>query len=350
MIKINFCLPRSVRIKLNSRNTTKKQDKDYTAEVDSGQLVRALKILKRELGIYRAHFTGGEPFFYKALVPLLKETKKIGFYNALTTNGQFDAKIINFLKKAGLDSVNFNLNAINPKDAEKIALLRKPNLDSINFGLNAIDPYAFYNMEYVPFKVNSIDNQGNYNIKQTMKNIVMASKYIGTKINCVVNDSSISASKVLDFCMQNKIKLRFLNNLELGDIALDNIRLVIKENGAELIGHEITLISSSHRLDYKINSYQFGVKCIRKFFLQSLCKNCNLKNTKKCLEGFYGIRLEDNPLRVRLCLNKNKVPYVQDFDKFLKSEQFKEIKTMTACVSQYLKKDSIIDEQKNLKV
>jgi hypothetical protein len=184
-------------------------------------------------------------------------------------------------------------------------------------------------------------------MERTIRNVVASNDLLPTKINCVVSTDIIGPQKVLEFCIQHNIKLRFLNDLSIGEIALNNIRKILTKNNAKLIGHEITFLSSSHRLDYQIGSYQFGVKCIRPFYVNSLCKNCEFKNTNKCLEAFYGIRLENRPLMVRLCLNKDGIPYTQKFNSFIKSDQCKEIQKTTVNMSEYLNKDSIIKEQKD---
>lgn len=327
MLKVNFCLPRSVRVKLTSRcqyqcKFCHQEGNAQTVEVDHNELLEALHILKENFCFYRVHFTGGEPTLYEKFAELLTAAKRAKFINALTTNGQFQLDMLPYLKKAGLNSINFSLHTL--------------------------DPRAFLNFQNNSFlKGKGIDWAKNC-IEKTKQNIITANRLLQTKINCVVGSDIISAQRVLEFCMRNNIRLRFLNDLNLGEIAISNIRKILKKNNAKLIGHEITLLSSSHRLDYQIGSYQFGVKCIRKFFLNSLCKNCELRINNKCLEGFYGIRLENKPLMVRLCLNRNNSPYVQSFGAFIKSKQFKEIRNMAISIAEYLKKDSIIQEQKNL--
>lgn len=326
MIKVDFCLPRSVRIKINSECQYKckfchQEGNAQASDVDSNELINALKILREKLGFYRVHFTGGEPTLYKNFAKILSKTKKLGFINALTTNGQF--KI------------------------EKLPLLKKAGLDSINFSLHTLDPYAFLKMQDTSLKISQGVDWAKNCIERTTQNVITANELLPTKINCVVGSNTISSQKILEFCIQNNIKLRFLNDLRLGEVALDNIKKNLTKNNAKLIGHEITFLSSSHRLDYQIGSYKFGIKCIRQFFINSLCKNCKFKNTNKCIEGYYGIRLENQPLMVRLCLNKNGSPYVQKLDLFTKSKQLKEIQKITNSMADYLKKDSIIEEQKD---
>ena len=326
MIKVNFCLPRSIRVKLNTScqlncKFCHQEGSKNSLDINNEELIRSLKILKKDLGFYRVHFTGGEPTLYNKFEKLLRETKKLGFLNALTTNGQFNSDKILSLKNAGLDAVNFSLHTLDPK--------------------------TFLRIQDVSF-----DNKRNAEkwakkcIENTVKNILLVKKIIkNTKINCVVSKNCKDPKDILDFCIKNDIKLRFLNDLSKGDLALNNIKKILLQKKAELFGQEITLLSSSYRLDYRIGDYNFGIKCIRPFFLESLCGKCNFKNTENCLEGFYGVRLEDNPLRVRLCLNKNSIPYVQSFFDFVKSDQYKELKAGFKSAMAYLKKDSLIDEQ-----
>lgn len=325
MIKTAFCLPRSIRVKLTTHCQLKckfchQEGYVKTLDVDPDKLLEATKTFKKELGFYRIHFTGGEPTLYNEFEKLILSTKKLGFINALTTNGQFQIEELPRLKKAGLDSINFSLHTLNP--------------------------YTFLNFQDVSFDLKDRTKWARNCIEKVVQNILTANKLLETKINCVVSTEAVSAQEVLEFCLQNNIKLRLLNDLTQGEIATDNIKQILLEKKAELIGHEISLLSSSHRLDYKIGKYVFGVKCIRPFFLKSLCDNCELKETEQCLEGFYGVRVEDKPLKVRLCLNKNGPPYVQSLIDFFKSPQLRELKQEIINIMKYLRKDSIIDEQK----
>ncbi len=327
MLKVKFCLPRSVRIKLNSACQYNckfcHQEGNSTAqEVNQDEVVSCLKKFKKELFFYRVHYTRGEPTLYKNLLSLIKKTNKIGIINSITSNGQFDSSLLPKLKEAGLDSINFSIHSL-----EKFSFLKLQN-----HKMNIKDGAAWAQ--------NCID--------LAVSNVINAEKLMNTKINCVVGDEFSSAEDVLLFCAKNNIKLRLLNDLSLGERSLQTINFILKKNEANLIGHEVTLISSSHRLDYQLNEkYNFGVKCIRNFYLKSLCESCPIRKAGKCYEGFYGIRLEGNPLKVRLCLYRNGAPFVQSLKDFFKSKQYKELKNDTENVREYLLKDDIIDEQKN---
>lgn len=323
MIKTTFCVPRSIRVKLNTRCQFKckfchQEGSVGAKDIDSKELLKALKSLKKHINFSRIHFTGGEPTLYKEFASLLKETKKLGLINALTTNGQFDGSQLEVLKKAGLDSINFSMHAL--------------------------DPYSLLSIQNTSLSMKNGIDWAKKCIEKTIENILTANKIIETKVNCVVGHNSVGAKEVLGFCIKNNVKLRILNDLSAEETALENIKELLQRENAELIGHEITFISSSHRLDYKIGEYHFGVKCIRPFYLKSLCDKCSYKKNGKCLEGFYGIRLEDSPLKVRLCLNRNGKPFLQSFADFLESPQLQEIKQETADILKYLKRDSALDD------
>src|SRR3989339_1433112 len=115
MVKVNLCLPRSIRVKLNSScqyqcKFCHQEGNAVAKNVTPKELLPALLVLKKKLGFYRVHFTGGEPTLYKNFEELLHRTKEAGFNNALTSNGQFVAKNLSKLKNAGLDSINFSLH------------------------------------------------------------------------------------------------------------------------------------------------------------------------------------------------------------------------------------------------
>lgn len=327
MIKTDFCLPRSIRVKLNSNCQFKckfchQEGNSQALDVIPKKLGEAVKVLRDELGFYRIHFTGGEPTLYSKFKDLISTTKELGFVNALTSNGQFKNEKLTELKEIGLSSINFSLHTLNP--------------------------YVFFNIQDMPLGMKDGVDWSRECIENTVQNILISNQVLETKVNCVVSNNSIGPREVLEFCIQNNIKLRFLNNLSLGTIATNKIKEILLEKRADLIGHEITFLSSSHKLSYQIGDYEFGVKCIRPFYLKSMCDGCDLKKNNKCMEGFYGIRLEDNPIKVRLCLNKNKSPQVQSFSDFIKSPQFNEIKNETENAMKYLRKDSLIDEQKSM--
>jgi len=327
MLEIKFCLPRSVRVKLNSACQYKckfchQEGNGFAKDVSQDELIKCFKRLKKELGVYRIHFTGGEPTLYEDFNSLLKSTKKIGFSNSVTTNGQFNPELLKNLVDAGLDSVNFSIHSL--------------------------EKFSFLKLQDCKLFIQNGSKWAQECIDKTINNLMYSKSIVNTKVNCVVGEDFANASDVLALCAKNNIKLRLLNDLSLGERSLQTINYILKKFDAELAGHEITMVSSSHRLDYRINdNYEFGVKYIRNFYLESLCQDCPIRKKGKCFEGFYGIRLEDKPLKFRLCLYRDGYPFVQSVDEFFKSKQFLEIKKDLSDVKKYLLKDDIIDEQRS---
>jgi len=64
------------------------QNKEFQGIEDSGAetVKKNLKQL-RDMGILAMNFTGGEPLLYEALPDVLRTSKRLGFFNTLTTNG-----------------------------------------------------------------------------------------------------------------------------------------------------------------------------------------------------------------------------------------------------------------------
>lgn len=120
MIRISFSLSKTVRVKLNSDCQYKckfchQEGGIQTKNVDVKEVIAALIFFRKELNFTKVHFTGGEPTLYENLPHLLTLAKKLNFTTALTTNGQFETKTLRYLKKCGLDSINFSLHTMNDR-------------------------------------------------------------------------------------------------------------------------------------------------------------------------------------------------------------------------------------------
>ena len=156
MIRVKFTLPRTVRVKLNSSCQYNckfcHQEGDATAkDIDGEQLLQAMKIFSKDLGVNRIHFTGGEPTLYQKFSDILKSCKKHGYDCALTTNGQFDAR--------------------------KLPLLVKSGLNSMNFSLHTLDAYAFLRMQSLDTKISDGYKWANNCIRQTLENIIFTNPF-----------------------------------------------------------------------------------------------------------------------------------------------------------------------------
>jgi len=255
-----------------------------------------IKRFVQELNISEIHLTGGEPTVYSDLPKLIKLITDFGLKVKMTSNGQFDAELLDSLKESGLNSFNISIHTLNP---EELGDIMSPKKDK-NWGKNALN--------------------------KQLKNLVYA-RTIGlkSKINTVVqNDSDIF--HIINFCKKYKIDLRILDDLTPGSLSIPKIIETLRSMGSIVIG--INLTEKSSGFSYNIiteDGFEFKVKAIRKNLLKSLCNDCRIRDI--CREWFYGIRLEqiDNELIVRLCIHRQDYPAKQTIHEFFGSDQFLEL-------------------------
>ena len=269
------------------------------------ELTEALKsVLLRfhdELHYSQIHLTGGEPTLYSDCLNLIEYSKSIGFVVKMTSNGQFPSEFLTNMAEAGLDSINFSIHTLNPV---KLAKIQKPRR-SILWGIDALG--------------------------SQLRNIIKANEVgLNTKVNAVVqNDASIL--DIISFCWDEKIELRILDDLNPDSLSMKRIIEVLKGLGAHVVNIRITSGSSSYSYDVITkDGFEFKVKAIRKFALKSMCDSCPVRDV--CQEWFYGIRVEQKreKLMIRLCIQRQDEPAIQEINQFLESKQYDEIKQLSA--------------------
>jgi cyclic pyranopterin phosphate synthase len=109
--------------------------------------------LHSNLNLQEIRLTGGEPTLYPELVDLVYLLKEIGIPKvALTTNGYLLSKLARDLKKAGLDSMNISLDAVDPDIFFKMSRGRK--LEKTLEGIHAAKE------NQIPFKLNATIMKG----------------------------------------------------------------------------------------------------------------------------------------------------------------------------------------------
>jgi len=69
------------------------------------------------------------------------------------------------------------------------------------------------------------------------------------------------------------------------------------------------------------NGYAIEFKDIKPYYLKFWCTGCKIKN--KCIESFAFLRLEGNPLRFKICIDKLAITVSQFENNFW--SQFKKI-------------------------
>ena len=293
---------RSLRIKVTDRcpftcNFCHHEGSKRSDDIQIGKPFETIiKRFVRELEITEIHLTGGEPTAYGELVNLVKLISSFGLEVKMTSNGQFDNKLLDDLKRSGLESINISVHTLDPV---KLGAIMSPMRDQ-HWGKKALE--------------------------RQLSNLIYAKKIgLKSKVNTVVqNDSDVT--NVITFCKDNKIDLRILDDLNPGSLSIPRIIETLRAMDAIVTG--INLTEKASGFSYNIVSadgFEFKVKAIRKNILKSLCNDCHMRDT--CKEWFYGIRLEqiDNELIVRLCIHRQDYPAKQNIHDFFSSEQFIEL-------------------------
>ena len=264
----------------------------------SSPIKNALKTLKEKLGISEVHFTGGEPTSHRHLPELTAGIVSLGLKVKTTSNGQFgECKLLD-LMNSGLSYYNFSVLSLDPEEFLKSQRTRDLS-------------WAHRNIEHQE--------------KIIKKAIALGAS---VKINTVLSSKADikRAVEVYKFAKTNNVLIRFLNDLSGGHRSVDAIEeMAVRVLQARRSGRKAVSGSSSVTTYFKDgDGFEFGVKGIRAYKLSSLCMGCRLK----CTEHFYGVRMEQKNGRffIRLCLNRNDEKSLMPLERFLVSDQLREIK------------------------
>ncbi len=148
------------------------------------EFIAIIKSLLRHTSLETVRLTGGEPTLFKDLAPLVGALKDLGIPRVvLTTNG--------FLLK------------------RKAASLSQAGLDGINFSLDAIDKEIFYKMsrrDKLEATLEGIDAALENGIKVKINSVIMKG----------INDSQILP--LLEYAMSKKVVIRFLELMKMGHL------------------------------------------------------------------------------------------------------------------------------------
>lgn len=259
-----------------------------------------ISAIKQQLSLEEVHLTGGEPSASKYIEEISQGLTALGLDVKITTNGQFGEERLKMMMESGIKEFNFSIHALNSEDFIK-SQKRKD----------------------LSWAENNIENQ---------KKIIKKANELGAKIKLNVlisNEDDINKSlEVFRFAKENKIPLRFLNDLYNGEVsvqAIDKLATEILE--ADKFKETVVMGSSSKSSYYRQkDGFEFGIKEIREYKLKSLCQDCK----ENCTEQFYGIRMEqrDGKLYIRLCIDRKDGKSLMTVEEFLESEEFKEIKEL----------------------
>lgn len=296
----------SIRVKLGTNcqmscNFCHQEGNHDASDANEDEILDAIEVLRDRMGIAEVHYTGGEPTLYRGIEDLIAMTKDRGLRVSMTSNCTYSRKKLTRVIDAGLDSLNASVH-------------------------HTLDPKAWLRMQGYDASDPSRIKWANRALSRVVRNIDRSRDRIETKVNTVVSDNESHVEDVFNYCKMNDIRLRLLNDLTMGQESLDRVFDIVERFDGDLIHHEVEAVSSSHKFEYRTpDGFRFDVKAIRDFYLDSMCDSCDKKGTDDCVERVYGIRLESDPLHVRLCLHRDGEPYVQPFDEFLDSPQYNEM-------------------------
>lgn len=258
---------------------------------------QCIETLKNVLQLTEIHYTGGEPTSNRQLEELTAGLISLGLDVKTTSNAQFSETRLKSLMNSGLKSFNFSVHGLQPEQLS-----------------------STQNDKSLEWAEKNIERQ---------KRIISKTIELGgkAKMNTVIcsRDDIQRGLELYNYAKTNGIMVRFLNDLN----GSQNAIMAITELAEKVIGavkfKEKIIIGSSSKSSYYRDSdgYEFVVKEIRDNKLKSLCDNCQ----EKCIEQFYGIRLEKkkNKFYIRLCIDRHDGKSYMPIEEFLESEQLQEI-------------------------
>jgi len=260
---------------------------DYVhAPIDIEEIVEFSRKARDEFGLNVVHLTGGEPTLHPQIVELTKSLKDADFQVRMTTNGDLEPELLDKIIDAGVDSINFSLHAITPEDfqaTQALSNLRKKP-----------DYFSFL-------------------IDRKLSNISRARLRTNVKLNSVVINSEITG-RLIDYALKEQIPLRLmrnLNNIEESDFLIEKL---LSERGLKPIREQIAKGDSGGSgtvygyTDSEGKEAEVKVKKFGTVYLESICDGCVLRDTPRCRERFYGMRVGVNPqtheTEVGLCIDR----------------------------------------------
>jgi cyclic pyranopterin phosphate synthase len=258
--------------------------------------IASFEHLRNRMGLTQAHLTGGEPTSHPDICGLIEILRSLGYEVKMTSNGHFDNDVLPRLRSAGISGINFSLHTLNPI---RLANLQDPKRN-FHWGLKALEKQLT-------------------NIKDAQ---LMG---IPTKLNTVIQEDS-HLDDIIDFCKQEKLELRILNELAPFSLSTKRIIDLLRERGAIIEAMNVATGTSAFSYDVVTNDgFRFRVKAIRKNTLASVCNLCDVRDS--CKEWFYGIRAEqqNSRLMIRLCLERQDSRVLMTADDFLKSSYIGEL-------------------------
>lgn len=179
-----------------------------SAALPASEMLAIIARLHEQLGLRTLRLTGGEPLLYRELELIINGAVRMGIEDlALTTNGLLLEQQAEGLKKAGLQSINVSLDAID--EAGFFRISRRRGLQKI---LNGIDKALECGLSV---KINTVVMRG-------------------------INEDQILP--LLDYAFDRQLKIRFLEIMAMGHLHENPEQYFFSQQ------EMLSLIESRHRI------------------------------------------------------------------------------------------------------
>ncbi|CAL99914.1 GTP 3',8-cyclase MoaA [Saccharopolyspora erythraea] len=178
--------------------------------LDTGEMIRLIRIAVEELGVTNVRFTGGEPLLRQDLVDIISATSELPSKpkTSLTTNGINLGRYADALKRGGLNRVNVSLDTLDRDTFRE--LTRRDRFSDVLEGLEAAKAAGLE-----PVKVNTVLMRG-------------------------LNGHE--ACDLLRYCVEHDYQLRFIEQMPLDpQHGWDRGQMITAEEILEMLGAEFDL-------------------------------------------------------------------------------------------------------------
>lgn len=251
------------------------------------------------IGANAIHLTGGEPTLHPQICDFIKMIKRECLRVTVTTHGEIGSDILNRMIDSGIDSLNFSMHVMEPD--QYLAMDMVAQEKQRKYGINNAMKYAAGRLQ---LKKDAIESA---------KAHCDIHGYPIVKINSVVRDA-IQSIQILHWSEGHGIDCRFQKNLNekaQSDIIISEIIKLLQAKLSGVVSSNGDSTRSSLTFSYPagiLNEHEyeagrFTVKeeRIRQVFFDPMCDNCILKDTNRCRERFYGVRINNS--EGRLCMD-----------------------------------------------
>lgn len=259
------------------------------------ELFECLDMLFEALNIRKVMLTGGEPTLHPQLLEIISGIKTSEI--SITTNGTL------------------------LKSSEEWCSLRGCGLTQTIVSISEVSPERFLATETqrrsLDWATTALQNQ--------IKNLINLHRTgLPTRVNVVAHGEMKNVRQVFDFLktLQStyQFEIRLLNDLTNVKQSQEVISSIVAELRAKPVSSYRRAGSSNVTQYYRAeNGFEFSIKLSFPYFFEPTCKECAIREQKKCFEGFYGPRIElrQHGYYIRLCLYRQTSDVLIPWKKFL---------------------------------